>query len=226
MPSSKIKQADSTHRPITGGQIKGLKMFSRINIKSNAIFWPPCWHEHTYQPDRKQTSFIHWGMKQQVQIHRAFTTQGWRAKYTMCAFCFNPAPCSVLPLCFFQSGNAEADQTTENRVTSWPRAQTTETTASIKTGVLGHSIETPHELIMIQIILFAPDTNNPFWRLKSFYMLHTTNCSIFFSFLFQVKLSMWWENHSCQLHTAEVFIQRKYEWVLKIDSGKAFQMTT
>ena len=94
-------------------------------------------------------------------------------------FCFNPASCSVLPASPFQPANAEADQNTENRVTSWPQAQTAETAASIKTEVLSHSIETPYELVMVQIILFAPDTDNPFWRLKSLHMLNKTNCSIF-----------------------------------------------
>ncbi|KAL7407298.1 hypothetical protein ABVT39_006409 [Epinephelus coioides] len=51
---------------------------------------------------------------------------------------------------------------TGNRVTSWPQAQTAETAAAIKTEVVGHTMETPYELLMIQIIRFAPDPDNPF----------------------------------------------------------------
>lgn len=83
------------------------------------------------------------------------------------------------PVCLFQSANAEADQNTENRVTSWPQAQTAETAAAIKTQVVGHTMETLYELVMIEIILFAPDAVTHFGRLKSLHMLNTTNCSIF-----------------------------------------------
>lgn len=89
----------------------------------------------------------------------AFTTEGHRAKYTVCIFCFNPDSCSVPPVGLFQSANAEADQNTENRVTSWPQAQAAETAAVIKTQVVGHTMETLYELVMIQIILFAPDAD-------------------------------------------------------------------
>lgn len=80
----------------------------------------------------------------------------------------------------FPVGNAEADQNTENRVTSWPQAQTAETAAVIKTEVVGHTMETLYELVMIQILLFAPDPDNPFWSAeKPLSMLKITNCSIF-----------------------------------------------
>lgn len=81
----------------------------------------------------------------------------------MCIFSFNPASCSFLPDGLFQSANAEVDQNTGNRVTSWPQAQTAETAAAIKTEVVGLTIKTPYELVMIQIMLFVPDADNPFW---------------------------------------------------------------
>lgn len=77
-------------------------------------------------------------------------------------YVFALASCRVLPVGPFQPANAEEDQNTENRVTSWPQAQTTETAAAIKTEVVGHTIEKQYELVMTQIILFAGDDDNPF----------------------------------------------------------------
>lgn len=96
-------------------------------------------------------------------------------------FCFNPDSCIVLPVGLFQAAIAEADQNTENRVTSWPQAQTAESAAAIKTEFVGHTMETPYELVMIQITLLAPDTDNPFMvdSKKSFHALNTASRGIF-----------------------------------------------
>lgn len=85
-------------------------------------------------------------------------------KNPVCIFCFNLASCSVQLVSLFQLANVEADQNTENRVRFWPEGPTAETAAAIKkkTEVVGHTIETLYELIMIQIILFAPKAGNPF----------------------------------------------------------------
>lgn len=81
-----------------------------------------------------------------------------REQNIQCVFSVSLWPHAVC--CLFQS--AEVDQNTGNRVTSWPQAQTAETAAAIKTEVVGLTIKTPYELIMIQIMLFAPDADNPF----------------------------------------------------------------
>lgn len=97
---------------------------------------------------------------------------------------FNLASWSESPAGLLQPVNAEADQNSENRVMSWPQAQTAETAAAIKTEVLGHTMKTAHELIMNQIILFAPDADNPFESTHKPLKKHLL-------YIFQVKLSLW-----------------------------------
>lgn len=147
---------------IMGGRIEHTKLLTRINIRSNAAsdrlddvnrcigltgnkLLYPLRHEAT---SAAASAGFHRGESEQ-NIQRVF-------------FCFNPDPCIVLPVGLFQPAIAEADQNTENRVTSWPQAQTTETAAAIKTEFVGHTMETPYELVMIQITLLAPDNDNPF----------------------------------------------------------------
>lgn len=68
---------------------------------------------------------------------------------------------------------------TESRPGHRPRPR--KTAAAIKTEVVGHTMETPYELVMIQIILFAPDTDNLFFFLadSKASLPNTTNFSIF-----------------------------------------------
>lgn len=63
---------------------------------------------------------------------------------------------------FFLLANAEGDQNTENRLTVHPGHRPGPQVA-IKTEVVGRTMETVYELVMIQIILFAPDTDNSLW---------------------------------------------------------------
>lgn len=52
------------------------------------------------------------------------------------------------------------DQNMENKVMFWPRGTATVTATAIKTEVKGCTIQTLDELLMSQIILFAPDADN------------------------------------------------------------------
>jgi len=65
----------------------------------------------------------------------------------------------------FQADRTQGQIKTQKnkKVTSWPQAQTAETAVALKTKVAGHNMETTSELVMIQIILFAPDPDYPFW---------------------------------------------------------------
>lgn len=67
-------------------------------------------------------------------------------------------------------------------------------------------------------IMFAPDTDNPFWLTwKLTYAEHNS-----LQHIFQVKQILWcWKDHSCQFHRAKTLIIRNCEWVLKkTASGK------
>ncbi len=154
--------------------------------------------------------------------HEATSTASPRKEkkqHMQCVFCFYPDSCSVLSAGLFQSERAEADQNSENRVTSWPQAQTAETAAVIKIEVVGHTIETPYELVMTQIILFVPDTHNPFWGTQK-PPCWTQQTSAYFPGETGTVMR---QDHSCHFHATKTLTKRRCEWVLKIVPSKTIE---
>lgn len=161
-------------------------MFQGINVKSHVSYFPACWHEQMYWSDRKQTSLPTeaWGKKSASVSFGCRTTEG---KTYSVYFLYQPghhaARCQPA---FFSLANAEVDQNPENKVTSWPQVWSAGAPAAIKTEVVSHTIETADELVMIEITLFALDTDIPFWPTEKLPNVELSCCNFF-----QAKWILW-----------------------------------